>query len=173
MDEVRLFAGRLKEGLGPRRPELSRLHPADLNLAGKGILIADHDMRTAYALSATLRAKGVEVMVAGTGPEAIDILDQRPDLDAVLMDLAIPGVDGLQTMRRIRRDPRFRTLPIVALTGKIGVGDEAGDSDRCLEAGANHHLPKPIDAEKLLTLLHLFFSKESPKEPQKESPHAR
>ncbi|HEY5090755.1 MAG TPA: response regulator, partial [Polyangia bacterium] len=112
MDEVRLFTRRLKEGLRPRRPALSRLHPADLNLAGKKILIADHDMRTAYALSATLRAKGVEVLVAGTGPEALELLDQRPEVDAVLMDLATPELDGLQTMRRVRLDPRFRTLPI-------------------------------------------------------------
>jgi CheY-like chemotaxis protein/signal transduction histidine kinase len=164
MDEVRLFARRLKEGLGPRRPALARLHPADLNLAGKEILIADNDMRTAYALSATLRAKGVEVLVAGSGPEAIDILNKQPGVDALLIDVATPAVDGLETTRRLRRDPRFRTLRIVALTGKAAPVETA----RCLEAGANHHLGKPVDAEKLLALLHLFFSEEPQKEPKND-----
>jgi CheY-like chemotaxis protein len=157
MDEVRLFTRRLKEGLGPRRPALSRLHPADLNLAGKEILIADHDMRTAYALSATLRGKGVEVLVAGTGPEAVDLLSKRPGVDALLIDVAIPELDGEQTIGRIRQDPRFRTLPIVVLTGRAMTGGAKG----CLEAGANHHLGKPVDAEQLMGLLHLYFSKGS------------
>jgi signal transduction histidine kinase/DNA-binding response OmpR family regulator len=155
MDEVRLFARRLKEGLGPRRPALSRLHPADLDLAAKAILIADQDMRSAYALSATLRAKGVEVLVAGTGPETIEILGQRPAVDALLIDIATPGLDGLETTRRIRRDPRFRNLRIVALSGRAGPAQK----ERCLEAGANQLLDKPVDAEQLLALLHLFFAK--------------
>jgi signal transduction histidine kinase/CheY-like chemotaxis protein len=153
MDEVRLFARRLAEGLGPQRPALSRLHPADLNLSGRKILIADHDMRTAYALSATLRAKGVEVLVAGTGHEAIEMLDQRPEVDAALVDMRIPALDGYQTMQRIRRDPRFRTLPIVALTAN-GTG---GEREKCLGAGATQSLTKPVDAEKLLVLLQTFF----------------
>jgi CheY-like chemotaxis protein len=153
LDEVRLFARRLKGGFGPRRPAPPRLHPTDLDLEGKEILIADHDMRTAYALSATLRAKGVEVLVAGTGPEALELLDRRPQVDALLIDVGMPQLDAHKTIRRIRLDPRFRALPIVALAGR----SSAGALDPSLEAGANHRLEKPVDPERLLSLLHLAF----------------
>ncbi|MBX3259146.1 MAG: response regulator [Labilithrix sp.] len=149
LDEIRLFVRRLEGGLprrslGPRRGEL------DVRLEGKKVLVVDDDMRTAYALSATLRAKGAEVLVAETGAVALDVLAATPDVDAILMDVMMPEMDGHEATRRIRRQPAFARLPIVALTAKAMKGDEA----RCLEAGASAYLPKPIDADALLELLH-------------------
>jgi CheY-like chemotaxis protein len=151
LDEVRLFSRRLKEGLHPRRPvSATPVHPSDVNLAGKKVLIAEDDMRTAFALSATLRAKGVEVAVADTGKAALEHLNGREDVDAVLMDMMMPEMDGYEAMRRIRKDPRFAKLAVVALTAKA----MKGDRERCLEAGATDYLPKPVDSERLLALLN-------------------
>ncbi|HZL47768.1 MAG TPA: response regulator, partial [Solirubrobacteraceae bacterium] len=149
LEEVRLFTRRLKEGLGPRRGNAPPPHLGSLNLAGRKILIADDDMRTVYALSATLRAKGAEVLVAENGQAALDILDDRPDVEAVLMDIMMPEMDGFEATRRIRKDARFGALPIIALTAKV----MKGDSEKCLEAGATEYLPKPIDGDRLLALL--------------------
>ena len=150
LDEVRLFTRRLKEGLGSRRAGAALVHPADLKLAGRRVLVADDDMRTAYALSATLRAKGVEVHVADTGRAALEQLDARGDVEAVLMDVMMPEMDGLEAMRRIRKDPRFQNLPIIALTAKVMKGDE----EMCLAAGASGYLPKPVDGDRLLAMLN-------------------
>jgi len=149
IEEVRLFTRRLWDGAGRRRARPSRLAPGSLDLSGRKILVVDDDMRTVYALSATLRAKGAEVLVADNGKVALDLLDRRPDVQAVLMDIMMPEMDGFEAMRRIRRDARFSTLPIIALTAKAIKGDQ----QKCLEAGASEYLPKPIDGDRLLTML--------------------
>ncbi|HSZ81811.1 MAG TPA: response regulator [Polyangia bacterium] len=156
LDEVRLFvrrfqqsgAARAADTTAPRPPE-ARPDRLDTRFAGRKILVVDDDMRTVYALSATLRAKGVDVVVADTGKQALETLDGRPDVDVVLMDIMMPEMDGYEAMRRIRGDGRFGALPIIALTAKAMKGDEA----RCVEAGASHYLPKPIDPERLLALI--------------------
>ena len=150
VEEVRLFTRRLKEGMGVRRRNSPRLPLGNVNLAGKKILIADDDMRTVYALSATLRAKGAEVLVADNGQAALRTLDERPDVEAVLMDIMMPEMDGFEATRRIRRDARFQSLPIIALTAKV----MKGDPEKCLEAGATEYLAKPIDGDRLLALLN-------------------
>jgi CheY-like chemotaxis protein len=113
------------------------------------VLLVDDDMRTVYAVSALLRAKGAEVFVADTGRAALQALDEHPDAEVVLMDMMMPEMDGYEAMRRIRTDQRFQALPIVALTAKV----MKGDRDRCLEAGATDYLPKPLDPDRLLALL--------------------
>jgi CheY-like chemotaxis protein len=110
-------------------------------------------MRTVYALSAMLRAKGAEVVVADTGKAALEILDAHADVDAVLMDIMMPEMDGYEAMRRLRRDPRFRTLAVVALTAKA----LKGERERCLEAGATDYLSKPIDGDRLLAMLYALL----------------
>ncbi|MEA2695800.1 MAG: hypothetical protein QOI66_71, partial [Myxococcales bacterium] len=155
VDEVRLFVRRLKEGLGVRRPRTSHLRPFSLELQGKKVLIADDDMRALYALSATLRAKGIDVLTADTGSAALTILAQHPEVDSVLMDIMMPEMDGYEAMRRIRLQPQHAHLPIVALTAKAMAGDEK----KCLEAGATAYLPKPVDPDRLLALLSDYLSK--------------
>jgi signal transduction histidine kinase/CheY-like chemotaxis protein/HAMP domain-containing protein len=149
LDEIRLFIRRLEAGL-PRRSLGPRRRGIDVRLEGKKILVVDDDMRTAYALSATLRGKGAEVLVADNGAVALDVLAENPDVQAILMDVMMPEMDGHEATRRIRKQPAFERLPIIALTAKAMKGDEA----RCLEAGATAYLPKPIDADVLLELLH-------------------
>jgi CheY-like chemotaxis protein/signal transduction histidine kinase len=149
LNEVRLFVRRLKEGLVTRPAPVRRLHPSELHLEGRKVLVVDDDMRTMYALSATLRAKGVEVFSADTGRAALEVLAQHPEVEAVLMDIMMPEMDGYEAMRRIRANELFKKLPIIALTAKAMKGDE----EKCLEAGASGYLPKPIDAERLLALL--------------------
>ncbi|HKP61270.1 MAG TPA: response regulator [Polyangiales bacterium] len=147
LDEVRLFARRIREG-APSKP---RFHgEALLRLDGVKLLLVDDDMRTVYALSALLRAKGADVWVADTGRSALVELDAHPNVEIVLMDIMMPEMDGYEAMRHIRKDPRFRLLPIVALTAKA----MQGDREKCLEAGATDYLPKPIDPERLVALLH-------------------
>jgi signal transduction histidine kinase/CheY-like chemotaxis protein len=150
VDEVRLFTRRLQEGRRARGGQALAFRPGAASLAGKRILIVDDDMRTVYALSATLRAKGVEVLVAENGRAALDLLDQRADVEAVLMDIMMPEMDGFEAMRQIRKQARFDALPIVALTAKV----MKGDPDKCVAAGANDYLPKPIDGDRLLAMLN-------------------
>jgi CheY-like chemotaxis protein len=150
VDEVRLFVRRLKEGLGPRRASASFAGSKGVRLEGRKVLVADDDMRTVYALSATLRAKGAEVFVADTGRAALSTLGEHPEIEAVLMDIMMPEMDGYEAIRRIRQDGRFRDLPVIALTAKA----MKDDRDKCLQIGASDYLTKPIDPERLLSMLH-------------------
>jgi CheY-like chemotaxis protein/signal transduction histidine kinase len=150
LDEVRLFVRRLKAGIAPRRLGAAPGLPPHVHLGGKKVLVVDDDMRTVYALSATLRAKGAEVLVADTGKAALSVLQLETDVDAVLMDIMMPEMDGYETMRRIRQELQLLSLPIIALTAKA----MKGDRERCIEVGASDYLPKPVDPERLLAMLH-------------------
>jgi CheY-like chemotaxis protein len=153
IDEVRLFTRRLKEGLGLRPFPTPPGTAMTVDLGGRRILIADDDMRTVYALSAMLRSKGLDVLVADTGAAAIAVLNDHPEVDAVLMDIMMPEMDGYEAIRRIRTDPRFAKLLVVALTAKA----MKGDREKCLEAGATEYLPKPVDGDRLLSLLGTYL----------------
>jgi CheY-like chemotaxis protein len=154
LDEIRLFVQRVRDELPsdavPRRP------PAvpDLSLAGTKILLADDDMRTVYALSALLRGKGADVLVAETGREALETLAKHPDVNGVLMDVMMPEMDGYEAMRLLRREQRFAKLPVLALTARA----MKGERERCLEAGASDYLSKPVDPERLLAALKSWLS---------------
>ena len=141
VDEVRFFVRRVKEAVTPPRNGGLAAPPSatSLRLDGRNVLVVDDDMRTVYALSALLRGRGAEVLVADTGAAALEVLAKRTDVDAILMDIMMPELDGYETMRRIRREARFRDTFMVALTAKA----MAGESKRCIDAGANEHLPKP------------------------------
>jgi CheY-like chemotaxis protein/signal transduction histidine kinase len=157
IDEVRLFVQHLNPD-APRRTFMTDLPLPDVSLTGSKILIADDDMRTVYALSALLRGKGAEVLVAETGREALDVLARESAIDCVLMDVMMPEMDGYEAMRRLRSGG-FPKLPVIALTARA----MRGERERCLEAGASDYLAKPVDPARLLSLLaqHLGLSKRS------------
>jgi CheY-like chemotaxis protein len=122
---------------------------ADRSLAGVKLLLADDDMRTVYALSALLRGKGAEVIVAENGREALEQLGRHPDVRCVLMDVMMPEMDGYEATRQLRTDSRFATLPVITLTAKA----MKGERERCLDAGASDYLAKPVDSAQLLATL--------------------
>jgi CheY-like chemotaxis protein/methyl-accepting chemotaxis protein len=153
LDEIRLFVQRVRDEL-PRNSEPQKLPlAADVNLNGAKILLADDDMRTVYALSALLRGKGANVLVAETGREALETLARNPDIDGVLMDVMMPEMDGYEAMRRLRSEARFAKLPVLALTAKA----MKGERERCLEAGASDYLSKPVEPELLLAAVRAWL----------------
>lgn len=153
MDELELFLFKVKEIQTSARPVG---HAAINNsvLKGKKILLADDDMRNVFSLSALLDEQGIEVVSAGDGNEALEMLQQNPDVDLVLMDIMMPGMDGYEAMRRIRLNPRHTNLPVIALTAKA----MAGDREKCIEAGASDYISKPVENNKLLSLLRVWLS---------------
>ncbi len=117
------------------------------------MLVVDDDIRNIFALSSVLERRGMEVLTAGTGFEAIATLEQTPGISIVLMDIMMPEMDGYETMQAIRQNITLRRLPIVALTAKA----MKGDREKCLEAGASDYLAKPVNTEQLLSALRLWL----------------
>jgi signal transduction histidine kinase/HAMP domain-containing protein len=123
--------------------------PADLDstvLDGTKVLVVDDDFRNAFALTALLERVHAAVKTAESGPDAIDALERSPDIDIILMDIMMPVMDGYTAIRAIRAHPRFESIPIIAVTGKV----VAGERQRCLDAGANDYVPKPVNTAELL-----------------------
>ena len=132
---------------------LDRLHRSDEDLVGRTVLVVDDDVRNIFALSSVLERRGMRVLTATTGNEAIKHIESNPDIAIVLMDIMMPEMDGYETMRQIRRQPEFRTLPILALTAKA----MKGDREKCLDAGASDYLAKPVNTEQLLSALRSWL----------------
>jgi HAMP domain-containing protein/CheY-like chemotaxis protein/signal transduction histidine kinase len=154
LDETALFLHRVVTDLPPEKQKmLERLHHSDEALVGKKVLVVDDDVRNIFALSSVLERRGMTVLTAGTGREAISTLEATPDMAIVLMDIMMPEMDGYETMQVIRQNPSFRRLPIVALTAKA----MKGDREKCLEAGASEYLAKPVNTEQLLSALRMWF----------------
>ncbi len=154
MDEVTLFLHRIETKLPETQQKKIRiLHDKEAVLSDKTVLIVDDDMRNVFALSSVLEGKGVQVVVAEHGREALRILDQRADIHIVLMDIMMPEMDGYETIGQIRKHPQHRQLPVIALTAKA----MKGDRQRCIDAGANDYLSKPVDTDKLLSLLRVWL----------------
>jgi CheY-like chemotaxis protein len=154
LDETALFLHRVVADLPPEKQRmLDRLHRSDDALVGKKVLIVDDDVRNIFALSSVLERRGMTVLTAGTGREAVSTLESTPDLGIVLMDIMMPEMDGYETMQVIRQNPAFRRLPIIALTAKA----MKGDREKCLEAGASEYLAKPVNTEQLLSALRMWL----------------
>jgi len=154
LDETALFLHRVVTDLPLEKQRmLDRLHHSDEALVGKKVLVVDDDVRNIFALSSVLERRGMTVLTAGTGREAIATLESTPDVAIVLMDIMMPEMDGYETMQVIRQNPSFRRLPIVALTAKA----MKGDREKCLEAGASEYLAKPVNTEQLLSALRMWF----------------
>ncbi|MFZ5478238.1 MAG: HAMP domain-containing protein [Myxococcota bacterium] len=124
-------------------------------IEGRRILVVDDDVRNLFALTAALEDHGLRVLFAESGPEALDILRKNHDVDGILMDVMMPGMDGYEAMRAIRAIPELREIPIIALTAKA----MPGDRERCLAAGATDYVPKPVEAAELLAHLRLWLER--------------
>jgi len=154
LDETALFLHRVVTDLPAEKQKmLERLTSSDEDLVGRTVLLVDDDARNIFALSSVLERHGMRVATANTGQEAIDLLQETPDVALVLMDIMMPVMDGYETTRAIRSDARFRTLPIVALTAKA----MKGDREKCLEAGASDYLAKPVNTDQLLSVLRQWL----------------
>jgi HAMP domain-containing protein/CheY-like chemotaxis protein/signal transduction histidine kinase len=154
LDETALFLHRVVANLPAEKQRmLDRLHRSDEALVGRKVLVVDDDVRNIFALSSVLERRGMTVLSAGTGREAIKMLESTPDIAIVLMDIMMPEMDGYETMQVIRENPSFRRLPIVALTAKA----MKGDREKCLEAGASEYLAKPVNTDQLLSALRMWL----------------
>jgi CheY-like chemotaxis protein len=154
LDETALFLHRVVAHLpDDKQRMLERLHTSDEDLVGKTVLLVDDDARNIFALSSVLERRGMPVLTATTGNEAIGLVDSTPDLAIVLMDIMMPEMDGYQTMQAIRANPAFGRLPIIALTAKA----MKGDREKCLDAGASDYLAKPVNTEQLLSALRMWL----------------
>jgi HAMP domain-containing protein/CheY-like chemotaxis protein len=154
LDETALFLHRVVADLpsGQRRM-LEELYTSNGALAQKKVLVVDDDIRNIFAVSSILERQGMEVITATNGQEAVQLLKDRPDTALILMDIMMPGMDGYETMREIRKSAAFRSLPIIALTAKA----MKGDREKCLEAGASDYIAKPVHTDQLLATLRQWL----------------
>ncbi len=154
LDETALFLHRVIADLpSDKQKMLDRLHGSDEALIGKKVLVVDDDVRNIFALSSVLERRGMSVLTASTGREAIATLESTPDIAIVLMDIMMPEMDGYETMQVIRQNSSLHRLPIIALTAKA----MKGDREKCLEAGASEYLAKPVNTEQLLASLRMWL----------------
>nr|WP_164017528.1 HAMP domain-containing protein [Pyxidicoccus trucidator] len=155
LSDTALFLHRLDQNLPPRaRAALAQRNEKDSELASKKVLVVDDDMRNIFALTSVLENHGMQVVFAENGRAAIEMLEQHRDVDIVLMDVMMPEMDGYETMRAIRKDLKYASLPIIAVTAKA----LKDDREKCMAAGASDYLPKPVDTDKLLELIRLWVS---------------
>ena len=153
LSEVTLFLHLVERTLDPTQQKSVRSSmDSDRALAGKKMLIVDDDMRNVFSLTSLLTDYGIEVVEAENGLEALSRLAQNADIHVVLMDIMMPEMDGFEAMREIRKNPRYRDLPVIAMTAKA----MQGDHQKCLDAGASDYIAKPIDTQKLLSLLRVW-----------------
>nr|MBA3239784.1 response regulator [Acidobacteriota bacterium] len=159
--ETALFLHRVEANLPePKRRMLEQMHRRDPVLAGRKVLIVDDDVRNIFALTSALESQNMNVVHAENGQEAIDLLQKTPGIQAVLMDIMMPGMDGYETTAAIRQIPQYKSLPIIALTAKA----MKADRDKCIEAGASDYISKPLDIDQLLSLLRVWlYRQEEPR----------
>jgi CheY-like chemotaxis protein len=154
LDEVSLFLHSVQKMLPPDQIQRIRSsHHSDASLKGRKVLLVDDDLRNTFALSKVLKQHGLEVVMADNGQMALDKLDSEEDIELIIMDIMMPIMDGYEAMSRIRSDQRYDKLPIIALTAKA----MAGDREKSIEGGANDYMTKPVDTDKLLSLIRVWL----------------
>ncbi|OJV14428.1 MAG: histidine kinase [Dyadobacter sp. 50-39] len=157
LDEVKLFLKKIqpksREPEAPKESFSNAVVNAEQAFVGKKLLLADDDMRNIFALSAVLEDAGFSIEIATNGKEAINKLEDNPEIELILMDVMMPEMDGIEATRRIRQVPRWANIPIIAVTAKA----MQGDREQCLEAGANDYISKPVDVDKLLSLIKVWL----------------
>jgi tubulin-specific chaperone A len=154
LDEVSLFLHRV-ESKSPEenKKTMNIVSENDHTFKDKKILIVDDDIRNIFALTSVLEEKDIHVLTAENGKESIDVLNKNEDIDLILMDIMMPEMDGYEAMSEIRKKKQYTKLPIIALTAKA----MKGDRQKCIDSGANDYLSKPIDIQKMLSLLHVWL----------------
>ncbi|MFJ4143130.1 response regulator [Pseudomonas sp. NPDC089734] len=156
LDEVTLFLHKVESQLSNERQKmLKTARSRDKVFEARKILVVDDDVRNIFALTSALEHKGAVVEIARNGLEAIARLNEVEDIDLVLMDVMMPEMDGYEATIEIRKDPRWRKLPIIAITAKAMKDDQ----ERCLQAGSNDYLAKPIDLDRLFSLIRVWLPK--------------
>lgn len=156
LDETALFLHRTISNLPESKQVIiNNLYDKEAVFHSKKILLVDDDMRNVFALSKILKERGMEIIKAENGKNALEMLDAHADIDLVLMDIMMPEMDGYEAMKRIRSQVRFKNLPVIALTAKA----MKDDKQKCIDAGANDYITKPVDVERLLSLMRVWLSK--------------
>lgn len=156
LDEVTLFLHKVESRLSHERQKMLKVaRSRDKVFEGRKVLLVDDDVRNIFALTSALEQKGAVVVIGRNGHEAIERLNEVEDIDLVLMDVMMPQMDGFEATVEIRKDPRWRKLPIIAVTAKAMKDDQ----ERCLQAGANDYLAKPIDLDRLFSLIRVWLPK--------------
>ncbi|MQT38377.1 MAG: histidine kinase [Pseudomonas helleri] len=156
LDEVTLFLHKVESQLShERQTMLKTARSRDKVFEGRKILLVDDDVRNIFALTSALEHKGAIVVIGRNGREAIERLNEVDDIDLVLMDVMMPEMDGYEATIEIRKNPRWRKLPIIAVTAKAMKDDQ----ERCLQAGSNDYLAKPIDLDRLFSLIRVWLPK--------------
>jgi CheY-like chemotaxis protein len=157
LDETALFLHRVIADMPEdKQRTIKRMMGGEAALAGKEIMIVDDDARNAFALSKLLTDKGVKMHIAPNATRACELLDKHPDISLILTDIMMPGMDGYEFIKSLRQQPRYQRLPILALTAKA----MKGDREKCLEAGASDYLSKPIEPDRLFSMLRVWLCKE-------------
>ncbi|HLO34622.1 MAG TPA: response regulator, partial [Candidatus Deferrimicrobium sp.] len=155
LDAVALFLHRadVRPLMGPV-PAVDQPREGEHLFVGRRILIVDDDVRNVFALTSALEQHGIDVVYAENGEAGLETLRREPEIDLVLMDVMMPGMDGYTAMREIRKMPSFRDLPVIALTAKA----MPGDRDNSLTAGASDYVTKPVDVDQLLSVFRSWLS---------------
>ncbi len=153
-DETALFLHRFVERMPEeQRQIIEKARRREPGLAGRKVLIVDDDIRNIFSLTGVLEQHDIEVLHAESGREGIAMLNETPSIDMVLMDVMMPDMDGYETMRQIRRNERFRKLPMIAITAKA----MKGDREKCIEAGASEYISKPVDVDQLVSMMRVWL----------------
>jgi len=154
LDEVSLFLHRLVSRMPQKQRKIIRdLHDTDELLRDKKVLVVDDDMRTSFAISHLLSGRGMKPLKAQNGARALKLLKDNPDVALVLMDIMMPVMDGYEAMKRIRESEETRRIPIIALTAKAMPQDRG----KCLAAGADDYMPKPVDEARLISMMRVWL----------------
>jgi CheY-like chemotaxis protein len=156
LDETALFLHRTVSKLPEsKRKIITGLYDKERVFTDKKILVVDDDMRNVFAISKILKERGMQPIKAENGMVALDLLDKNPDIDLVLMDIMMPEMDGFEAMQKIKTQLRFKNLPIIALTAKA----MKEDRQKCIDAGANDYISKPVEIDQLLSLMRVWLNK--------------
>lgn len=154
LDETSMLLHRRVEQLPPAlREVIGKLYQGSTSLEGRTVLVVDDDVRNIFALTSVLERHRMHVLTAENGAEAIEALRDEPSVELVLMDIMMPEMDGYETIGRIRSNPLFEDLPIIALTAKA----MKGDREKCIEAGASDYISKPVDTDQLLAMMRTWL----------------